>query len=294
MDLDQLNTFLAVCREKSVTKAASALSTTPPSVSVKISSLEEELGLVLFRRTPRGMDLTAEGVLLREKAEAALDSVAALERAAALLRQSPRGELTVGLNASPALLRLGPISKGIGRAGEGIGLSWVNSVSGRIIQEIRDGSLDAGFIFGPSPGPDLRVLGLGSINLVVCLPAAWKDRTGRGGWADLARLPWLYSQEYCPFQEMADSLFARRGLDYAKAARADDEATKLELIAAGIGLALVEESEAREAAERTGRVALLPLEPLECSLSLACLGKREAEPLLKILFDEAARVWERG
>ena len=158
MDLDQLNTFLAVCREKSVTKAASALSTTPPSVSVKISSLEEELGLVLFRRTPRGMDLTAEGALLREKAEAALDSVAAIERAAALLRQSPRGELTVGLNASPGLLRLGPRSKGIGRAGEGIALSYVNSVSGRIIQGIRDGSLDAGFIFGPSPGPDLRTL----------------------------------------------------------------------------------------------------------------------------------------
>ena len=92
---------------------------------------------------------------------------------------------------------------------------------------------------------------------------------------------------------MVDRLFARLGLDYAKAARADDEATKLELIAAGIGLALVEESEAREAAERTGRAAVLPLEPLACGLSLACLGKREAEPLLKILFDETARVWER-
>jgi DNA-binding transcriptional LysR family regulator len=61
MEFHQLTSFVTVARTGNVTRAAAELNTTPPAVSIHIRQLEEELGLVLFTRTSRGMHLTSEG-----------------------------------------------------------------------------------------------------------------------------------------------------------------------------------------------------------------------------------------
>ena len=67
--LQQMRGFCAVARVGSVTKAALELNLTAASVSVLVSSLEEELGIKLFeRRSRRGLELNAEGKLFYAKA----------------------------------------------------------------------------------------------------------------------------------------------------------------------------------------------------------------------------------
>lgn len=61
MDINQLEYFLACARQKSLTKAAEELYTTQPHVSMVIKSLEKELGVTLFKRKARGVELTEEG-----------------------------------------------------------------------------------------------------------------------------------------------------------------------------------------------------------------------------------------
>jgi len=65
VDLRQLRTFEAVIRYRTVTDAAVALDLAPSSVSQQIRTLEADLGIPLFRRGPRGMDLTPAGDRLR-------------------------------------------------------------------------------------------------------------------------------------------------------------------------------------------------------------------------------------
>lgn len=82
-DLRQLRAFVAVVDEGSFTDAAIALGTTQASVSRAVAALEAGLGARVLTRTPRAVATTALGARVLDHARAALDAVAAIERAAA-------------------------------------------------------------------------------------------------------------------------------------------------------------------------------------------------------------------
>lgn len=73
MELRQLRTFEAVVRHRTVTDAAVALDLAPSSVSQQIRTLEGSLGVALFVRGPKGMELTPAGQRLRGWARSLLD-----------------------------------------------------------------------------------------------------------------------------------------------------------------------------------------------------------------------------
>src|ERR1700712_789452 len=64
-----LRTYLAVCREGSISAAARQLNISQPSVSVAIAQLEQKLGGSLFERGRQGIVLTAAGRALMRRAE---------------------------------------------------------------------------------------------------------------------------------------------------------------------------------------------------------------------------------
>src|ERR1700733_14274076 len=69
LDPDDLETFLAVVREKSFGRAASRLLVSQPTVSERVARIERCVGEDLFVRGPRGVSLTASGERLRPYAE---------------------------------------------------------------------------------------------------------------------------------------------------------------------------------------------------------------------------------
>ncbi len=69
MELRILRYFLTVAREKNITKAASLLHITQPSLSRQLMQLEEELSVKLFERTRYGISLTEEGRFFLRRAE---------------------------------------------------------------------------------------------------------------------------------------------------------------------------------------------------------------------------------
>jgi len=89
MELRQLRYFVAVAEEGNFTRAAKRLRTHQPPLSTQIRQLEKELGTPLFRRLPRGVELTDAGKLLLEQARIILKQV---EEAAIGVRRRARGE----------------------------------------------------------------------------------------------------------------------------------------------------------------------------------------------------------
>ncbi|MEM7159206.1 MAG: LysR family transcriptional regulator [Myxococcota bacterium] len=83
MSLVQLESFVAVAEEEHVGRAARRLHLSQPPLTRRIQSLEDELGLELFERTPRGMRLRPAGQRLLPRAREILARVDALP---ALLR----------------------------------------------------------------------------------------------------------------------------------------------------------------------------------------------------------------
>ena len=76
--LSALRAFEAAARHESAKRAAEELSVTATAISHQIRSLEESLGVALFVRKPRKLELTASGRELKEVLEGAFDSISAV------------------------------------------------------------------------------------------------------------------------------------------------------------------------------------------------------------------------
>jgi DNA-binding transcriptional LysR family regulator len=88
-ELRQLRTFAAVAQRRSFTRAADDLHIAQQAVSQQIMALERSLGVTLLRRTPRHVELTAEGTVFLADCRRVL---AAADRAARRVKAAARGE----------------------------------------------------------------------------------------------------------------------------------------------------------------------------------------------------------
>ncbi|MFD3503592.1 LysR family transcriptional regulator [Streptomyces sp. NPDC058676] len=106
MDLRALECFLAVADEGSVSRAAASLHMTQPPLTVRLQALERELGVALVVRHGRGVDLTAAGRVLAERARrmfAELNTTTEMVRTVGLGTRGRLG-IAVGRTVSPRLL----------------------------------------------------------------------------------------------------------------------------------------------------------------------------------------------
>ncbi|PON11782.1 hypothetical protein C2W62_43035 [Candidatus Entotheonella serta] len=289
-ELQHLRTFVAVAEVGSVTGAAKRLFLSPPAVSAHIQKLEDELQVPLFIRTSQGMEVTAQGQVLRAKAEQALQVAQNVVRQAAELQSQLHGRVTFGINASPQILRLAPIIEHLQAAHTGIDLALVHSATGKILESLRTAALDIGYVFGPVTDRALMAHHLGIIDLVIAVPRRFANQVPQAEWAHMAELPWLYSDVYCPFQEMIDACFAARGLRARRAVETNDEATKCDLVRAGLGLALLDRGEAGVLAAEGAAVIREP-EPMPCDLSLVYAAQRADDALIQAVVASVCHIW---
>jgi len=293
MELHHLRTFLVVAEEQNVTRAAKRLYMTPPAVSAHIKALEEELNITLFVRIPQGMQITEKGALLREKASHILQAAQDLVNHATQMQDYLIGRMTIGLNAAVHLLRVAPLITQMKEACPGIELGFETSVSGIVLSKLQIGALDAGFIFGTSPYDDVLTVPLTMVELVIAAPALWEAQVQTATWADIACLPWIASTAYCPFQVHIEEQFRQRGLTQQRIVQSDDEATKVELVSAGVGLALLERTDAEEAAQK-GNLILWAHEPIRTPLCFATAKNRATDPLIMALQSQVLALWNKS
>ena len=108
MELRHLRYFLAVGEALKFTKAAAQLRVAQPALSRQVQDLEDEIGVDLLRRSPRGVTLTAEGKLFLEEVRELLKRAdESVERVRALAR-GEYGVLHVGYVQVPTVEILAP------------------------------------------------------------------------------------------------------------------------------------------------------------------------------------------
>jgi len=100
MEIRTLRYFLAVAREENMSKAAEILHVTQPTLSKRLRSLEDELGKKLFTRHSFSIELTEEGILLRNRAEDLIAMADKIEKEFVSLDDITGGELFLGLAES--------------------------------------------------------------------------------------------------------------------------------------------------------------------------------------------------
>lgn len=147
MDFLQLQTFKAIVDEGSVLGAAEALHCVQSNVTARIRSLEHTVGVKLFHRQGRRLQLTPSGRTLLGYA----DRILALSReASAALNPSsePSGDFSLGAIESSATSRLPAVLARFHAAYPKVRLNLVTDTSLNLLDEIQHGRVDAALIAG--------------------------------------------------------------------------------------------------------------------------------------------------
>ena len=100
MEIRTLRYFLAVAREGNMTRAAELLHVTQPTLSKALKALEDELDKKLFVRHSFSIDLTDEGMLLRERAEDLISMADRITQEFVTLDEITGGDIYFGLAES--------------------------------------------------------------------------------------------------------------------------------------------------------------------------------------------------
>ena len=145
MELTQLRYFLQVYRMKNICAASAQLNVTQQAVSKQIQKLEEELGVTLFRRNPRGVEATEYADLLAQKVQGFLPELDALVYDIQRRDDEVAGVVRLGVQCWQMSVEQGlrySVLKDFERAYPRVHLIWENSIPKRCMEGLLEEKLD--------------------------------------------------------------------------------------------------------------------------------------------------------
>ncbi len=256
MELRHLRYFVAVAEARTFTLAAERLGIQQPPLSQQIRALEKELGFALFKRVPKGVELTAGGRVFLHEATALLAGVKRAGQHASSAAHGKTGKLSLGFSSSAITHGLAPrLIRGFRLAYPDVELEFQEGSAAKLTQSVADGSLDIGTMRKAVSRPNgvgFRVL-LNEPMLLV-LPASHRlaQRSAGSKKAGIATLslrelkgePFILTRRPGAPGMYADLIAAchRAGFTPTIAAEVEHMLTNVALVAAGIGVSAVPES----------------------------------------------------
>lgn len=150
MEIRVLRYFLAIVREGSITNAANFLHVTQPTLSRQIRDLEEELGQKLFIRGSHNMTLTAEGMILRKRAEEIVSMVDKTEAEFNSMENIISGDIYIGGGETEAIKLVAQVAKDLRESYPGIHYHLYSGNSEDVTERLDRGLLDFGILIQPA------------------------------------------------------------------------------------------------------------------------------------------------
>ncbi|RMX06459.1 DNA-binding transcriptional regulator DsdC [Corticibacter populi] len=198
--LSKLHTFEVAARHESFAKAADELSLTPSAVSHSINQIEAQLGIQLFVRSHRKVELTAEGKRLFWALQSSLQSLS--QEILDIKNQALSGNLTVYSRPSIAQAWIVPSLADFSRRFPAINLSLL---TGNDYVNFHRASIDLAVYFDATPSPQLHHQHLMDETIIpVCSPGYARQFDLEGKPGRLARCTLLHDQQAWSYDSGTD------------------------------------------------------------------------------------------
>lgn len=200
MDIKQLKTFICVAESGSLSRASDRMRIAQPALSRQIKLLEHEVGVSLFDRHVRGMDLTEAGKELLARVSGPIYQLEQSIYDIKSLSAGVTGHVTLGVLptiSSAFSVRLMELA---GERSPGVTLRLREAYSVNLVEWLQSGEIDAAFLYGPASAYHLRTKELLTEDIVMLSPPG---SLGGGGKSihikEIAKLPLaLPSRPYGP------------------------------------------------------------------------------------------------
>jgi DNA-binding transcriptional LysR family regulator len=295
MELRHLRTIAAVARHGSFSKAAAELHLAQSAVSQQIRRLELELGIEVFRRTSRSVELTPEGEVILGYAQRVLREVDGLHSELGELTGLLRGEIRIGGLHPTGPYDLAELFAEFRRRHPGVAINMVEDTQDDTLARLRNDELDCAFtaVEPDTLGDEYAATLIWEEEFVVVLPpehplAACEHVT----FEQLAGEDLIAYRENSALRRRLERTMADRGLAPRNAFICTEISTVRALVSKGLGVAVIP----RSVAEQEGPlIELRPIGPRRFTWPVALVwraGRRQpaaAKAFLAIALEHAER-----
>ena len=271
---NDLDVFLTLCDTRSFSLAAQKLTLTQSAITKKIQRLENNLGVDLFDRSKRPIDLTKEGAVLMHQAKLARE---ALERTAGEIREGAflRPEFRVGTIESLAKCFLPSFIANVRQ--EASRVLAVTGTSQTLISALQHREIDFAFVsdlFSEMQGlTRLKVFEERSVLLMPAKFAAGHSKKWTWDEIQLCGLPYLQYFRDGGAGRLNDTYLSLLHLDIPARIEVDSTSTMLSLVANGIGWTITRALAILQNPEKAKDVIVLPLPAPELSRPLYLVAR---------------------
>jgi DNA-binding transcriptional LysR family regulator len=211
--LEWYRIFLHTARRGNLTKAAQDLHITQPSVSYAVKQMEEALGLKLFHRLSKGVELTEEGRVLLKYVEQSFALLDAAQRHLHDLKQLTEGEIRIGASDSLIKYLLLPQLNAFHGEHPGIRIRLTPGKTPEIARKLKEGQIDLAIVRLPMEDPMLIVRELAVLEDCFVVGEVYRELGDRTlSIRELAELPLLSHSPGSSTRIFVERWFAASGL----------------------------------------------------------------------------------
>lgn len=169
-DFTTLRLFVAVADERSLTRAAEREHLALAAVSKRVSDLEQQLGIQLLYRQPKGVELTPAGHALLHHARTVMDNLRKMNADLSEFSAGVKGHVRIHANTSAVIQFLPEDLSSFSRWHPAVKIDLEERVSADTLRALREGLTDIGIFAGHLPADDLQVYPYRRDQLVLVTP----------------------------------------------------------------------------------------------------------------------------
>jgi len=172
---DEIQAFVQIVEAGSITMAAEHLGLGKSAVSKRLAELEERLGVELFHRTTRRLNLTDSGTGFYQRSKQILDDLIEAENSVSQAHQELRGELKIAAPLSFGVMHLGPAINEFSKQHPAI--QFDIDFNDRQVDLLQEG-FDLGIRIAELDDSSLMARKIAPVSLVVCASPEYLDKYG--------------------------------------------------------------------------------------------------------------------
>jgi len=278
MELRELRSFCAAARVHSISKAAQELGLGQPTVTTHIKKLEEELGMVLFDRIKRPIQLTLAGDRLSSIATPLVEGIDSL--ATMTHEAEERGPVQIASTPDIIPHTLIRVVRVFLTRFPQVHLKIRSSTRAEVLQMVKDGDVDLGVVQHPEKSEGLDFLGLFLYERVLITPLDHPLlKEPLTSLEQIARYPLIQMGRGTHTRSILEDEFRRKGLEYDIIVELDSMDMIKRFVALGMGISvgprLAIEKEDRNT---LGVISLANLLPVEQAGIVTLPGKTISKP----------------
>lgn len=238
LNLDYLHTFTIVAERGSFSAAAERLGITQPAVSQQIRQLERSLGTALVERIGRKAGPTAAGSELLAHAAAIQAAVDAARDAMARRTGAAMGRVRLGTGATACIFLLPPLLRELRRRYPDLEITVTTGNTAGIVKAVEDNILDIGLVTLPVSGRAFEITPVMEDEFMLIAPPGM-DLPARITASALAGRPVLLFEPGGNTRRITDEWLTRGGISIKPAMSLGSVEAIKELVAAGLGCAIL-------------------------------------------------------